>query len=75
MFYLKNVKSNSYHICSSNHNDKYFDKFSNTTYEVHIPSIDNESEGCAIKYGEEYLNSHQNGYTKQTPKEHVQKLN
>ena len=48
----KTIKSNSYITSPSIHNDTNSDKFINTTYEVDLPSIDNEWEYYSIKYGE-----------------------
>ena len=67
----KTVSSNSYLTSPSNHNGTTSDKFINTTYEVYAPSIENEREDYARKYGEESLNIKHNMSTNQTLKQHV----
>ena len=47
----KTVQSNSYFTSSPICNDETSDNLRNTTYEVDVPSIDNEWEDYAIKYG------------------------
>ena len=71
----KTVSSNSYFIILSIHNDTTYDKFRNTTYEVYVPSTDNEWEDYTKKYGEEYHNIKHNRFIKQALKQHVKKLN
>ena len=46
----KTVSSNSYLNSPSIHNYTTYDNFSNTTYEVYVPPIENEWEYYAIKY-------------------------
>ena len=71
----KTIKSNSYLISISFHNDTAFDNFSNTTYGVYLPSIDNEWEDYARKGGEEYLNINHSRSTKQILNRHAHKFN
>ena len=49
------------------------DNFSNTTYEVDVPSIYNDWGDYERKYGEESLNINNSRSIKQTLKQHVQK--
>ena len=71
----KTVKSNRYLTGTEIHNDTTYDNFSNTTYGVDVPQIENDYEYYARKFGEEYLNSNHNRSIKHTPKHHVNKLN
>ena len=47
----KTAKYNIYLTSPSIHNYTTSDNFSNTRYEVYVPSIDNEWEDYAVKYG------------------------
>ena len=58
-----------------NQNNTTSDNFSNDTYEVYVPSIDNEWKYYSIKDGEEFFNSNHNRSIKKTLKKHLQKLN
>ena len=71
----KTVQSNSYLASPLIHNYTTSDDFSNITYEIYVPSIDNDWVYRARKYGEEYFNSQHNRSTKETLKQHVQKMN
>ena len=74
--YTSNIDlSNRYITIPSIHFDIASDNFINTTYEVDVPSVDNEGKCYAGKDEEEFLNSQHNRSAKQTLKRHVQKLN
>ena len=60
----KTIKSNSYLTSAPIQNYTSSDNFSNTTYELYVPSIDNEQGNYARKDGEESLNSNHNRSTK-----------
>ena len=65
------AKQNIYLKIPSIHNNTTSDHFSNTKYELDVPSIENKWEDDAIKYGEEYQKIQHKKSTKQTLKQHV----
>ena len=74
-FTSKTIKSNIYLNSSSIQNNNTSQNNISTLNGVYEPSIYNEWEDYAIKYGEEYLNSHRTRSTKQTLKRHLHKRN
>ena len=73
-FNFNPIKSDIYLNRTSMNNDTTSENLRSTKYEAYLPSIDNEWEDYAGKYGEDCSKYHHNRYAKYTLKRHMQKL-